>query len=91
MPNIQKSSIEGPFLTIDNIDTFAGRLPEKDQHLIRPSEDIEKPLLLDIFAILKQYRNKDEAERLFSLLFEENINNDRVQRVSLLNSQLDVV
>ena len=82
MPYLKQSSLTGPFLTLDNIDQFASLIPAKDRHLLDPPKDIEKPLLLDLLAILNQYQNQNEARKLFSLLIEENINNDRIQRVS---------
>ena len=73
-------ALNGPTLTLENIDIYSAKLAQKDRNLLRPPARLEKPYLYDIFYILQQ-RNVD-GNRLFNELIRGYFEDDRLTRVS---------
>ena len=75
-----QKTLNGPTLSLDNIDVYSAKLARKDKNLLQPPQRFKKPHLYDIFNILQQ--RKTDGKRLFNELIRSYFEADRLTRVS---------
>lgn len=75
-----KASLNGPSLTLSNLEVETGKLPEQDRHLLIPPASIENADLYDIAFLIKLGRSN--GQEIFSKLVLTYFELDRELRVS---------
>ena len=75
-----QKTLNGPKLTLDNVDIYSAKLAQKDRNLLHPPTRLKKPYLYDVFYVLQQ--RKTDGELLFNELIRSYFENDRLIRVS---------
>lgn len=82
MPKLTKESkklLDGPTLTLENVDLYTARLAQKDKRLLRPPTGLKQSCLYDIFYILQR---RSDGQQLFNELIRSYFQEDRLNRVS---------
>lgn len=82
MPKLTKESkelLDGPTLTLENVDLYSAKLAQKDKSLLRPPKKLKQSCFYDIFYILQQ---RSDGQQLFNELIQSYFKEDRLNRVS---------
>ena len=75
-----QKTLNGPTLSLDNIDIYSAKLAQKDRNLLQPPKRFKNPHLYDIFNVLQ--KRKTDGKRLFNELIRSYFDADRLTRVS---------